>query len=866
MNFSNKDFVHFHCHSAYSRFDSLVKLSNFILEARKMGFPAISLTDHGNIMGWIKFLEECKATKTKKGVDIPYAPIKAILGCEFYLSRKMEIGQYDDKTQRQGMPKQNQPDGRKGNRHLNLYAMNFKGYQNLCTLSQRSWTKGFYFDPRIDIELLSEYSEGIMIGSACLSSVININLLNGNYEKAKKICGVFKEISNDNFFLEVMYHGIPEEKAIIPEIFKLSSDLKIPVVATNDCLVKNTFIHTLDGLKYIQDMKVGDFVFTHNKKYKKVKYFNERKINKNEYIYKIYGYIGSCALNITKNHPIYVGVKQLKKNKIVIVKNIWKKVEDLSTKDYLVIPKILPENIFRELDNNDNLFIDLTKYYNIKRISKKTFKENNQEYIYSGRCMDKNIRIPRYLKVNNDFLMILGLYLAEGHVALKSSQIQFGINIHEKKWENLIKRYFSQFGLNVERKISGSNGGGLSFRIVSGVFSKLFYKLCGCHSNNKKLPVLHGYQSFMGLWSKEKLLKILSVYVEGDGHEPSGRKPMMVASTSSRLINEISMILNSLDILSLPTVRLFQNGEIHKKWTHKNPNANFNNWNNLYCLHISGNNKFRFQNLLGRNIEWRGKGKQNYLETDEYYYVKIKKIEKIKHNGNVYNFEVDEDNSYIANHCIVHNCHYIKKSEASSQEVLMLMSTSKCIKDPKRLHFAYNEFYLKSANEMAKIFKHAPHCLYNSVELAERINTQDIEDNLFGGMRLPKFDIPKEFNNSYEYLDKLSWEGLEREGWGKSEKHIEALKKELYDVKIAKDHNNYDFATYFLIVMDYIAKAKELGVLTGAGRGSGYASVLLRCLGITYGLDPLDKNLGLIWERFLGFDEKKFILEKDFGF
>lgn len=445
MNFSNKDFVHMHTHSEYSKFDGLSKLSSLVLEARKMGFPAIALTDHGNIMGFIKFLEECKATKTKKGVDIPYKPIKAILGCEMYLSRKMEIGQYNDKTQRQGMPKQNQPDGRKGNRHINLYAMNFKGYQNLCTLSQRSWTKGFYFDPRIDIELLSEHSEGIMIGSACLSSVININLLNGNYEKAKKICGIFKDISNDNFFLEVMYHGIPEEKAIMPDIFKLSSDLKIPVVATNDC-------------------------------------------------------------------------------------------------------------------------------------------------------------------------------------------------------------------------------------------------------------------------------------------------------------------------------------------------------------------------------------------------------------------------------------HYIKKSEASSQEVLMLMSTSKCIKDPKRLHFAYNEFYLKSADEMFKIFKHVSHCLYNSVELAEKINTQDIEDNLFGGMRLPKFDIPKEFNNPYEYLGKLAWEGLEREGWGKSEKHIEALKKELYDVKIAKDHNNYDFSTYFLIVMDYVSKAKELGVLTGAGRGSGYASVLLRCLGITYGLDPLDQGLGLIWERFLGFDEKKFILEKDFGF
>ena len=444
MNYKNKDFVHFHCHSCCSRFDGLAKISNLVLEARKMGFCNLALTDHGNVMGLIEFIKECSLTKDKKDKPIPYPPIKAICGAEFYLSRKMEIGQYDDKKHKQGIPKQSQPDGRKGNRHINLYAMNFEGYQNLCTLSQKSWTEGFYFDPRIDIELLSKYSKGIMIGSACLSSVVNINLLYGNFDKAKKICGIFNEISNGNFFLEVMYHGLPEEKAIIPEIFKLSTDLSIPVVATNDV-------------------------------------------------------------------------------------------------------------------------------------------------------------------------------------------------------------------------------------------------------------------------------------------------------------------------------------------------------------------------------------------------------------------------------------HYIKKEDAMAQEVLIMMSSSKCIKDDKRIKFPYNEFYLKSADEMFKMFKHAPHCLSNSIEMANRVDDKDIVKNLFGGMRLPKFDIPKEFKNTYEYLNKLAWEGLEREGWGKSERHIEALKKELYDVQVAKDNNDYDFATYFLIVRDYILKAKELGILTGCGRGSGYASILLRCLEITYGLDPIDENLGLIWERFLGFSNSRFIKEKDFG-
>ena len=186
MTFSNKNFVHFHVHSEYSQFDGLAKINDLVLQARKMGFPALALTDHGNIMGWIKFLQQCRATKDRKGEDIPYAPIKPILGCEFYLSRRMDIGQNVEKRDTEVIKKY-QPDGRRGNRHLNLYAMNFEGYKNITRMSQRSYTDGFYYDPRIDIDLLSKHSEGVMCGSACLSSVINANLMYGRYNQAREI-------------------------------------------------------------------------------------------------------------------------------------------------------------------------------------------------------------------------------------------------------------------------------------------------------------------------------------------------------------------------------------------------------------------------------------------------------------------------------------------------------------------------------------------------------------------------------------------------------------------------------------------------------------------------------------------------------
>jgi len=207
--------------------------------------------------------------------------------------------------------------------------------------------------------------------------------------------------------------------------------------------------------------------------------------------------------------------------------------------------------------------------------------------------------------------------------------------------------------------------------------------------------------------------------------------------------------------------------------------------------------------------------------------------------------------------------HYIYDRQGESHEVLLCMSQGRCVKDPKRLSFGYHEFYLKSAEQMYKMFGSIPHVFSNSVAMAERIDTADIEKNLFGGMRLPHFEIPKEYSNAYDYLCKLAEEGMKRIGWDKSEEHVKALKMELEDVKVAYESNNYDFSTYFLIVRDYIQWSKEKGILVGCGRGSGYASVLLRCLDITYGVDPLEQ--GLLWERFLGFDDKIFVKESDFG-
>jgi DNA polymerase-3 subunit alpha len=429
MKKTNSDFVHMHCHTEFSAFDGLNKVKSLVKRAKEMGFPALAITDHGNIGGAIKFFQECRKKEDLKdgrqGVSI-----KPLLGCEFYVARS-----------RTAKSKADQPDGRKGNRHLILIAQNDVGYRNLCNLSQASYVEGFYSDARIDLDLLQKHSDGLICSSACLSSMVNSNLLHGRFDAALKAAGMLKDIFGERFFLEAMFHGLDEERMILPDILRLSEKLECRVVASNDC-------------------------------------------------------------------------------------------------------------------------------------------------------------------------------------------------------------------------------------------------------------------------------------------------------------------------------------------------------------------------------------------------------------------------------------HYPCPEDGKSQELLMCMSTSRCIKDERHISFPYHEFYLKSAEEMSLIFGSHPDMLHATVDLAEMVDDDSIA-SLFGGMRLPKYDVPQDFSGPHEYLEHLAWSGLASMGRAESQVHINRLRMELDDVKIAKLNNNYDFATYFLIVRDYINWAKSNGILTGCGRGSGFGSLLLRCIGITYGVDPLEHDL--LWERFLGFDNKRFVRASDFG-
>ena len=205
------EFVHLHNHSDYSLLDGAQKVEQLVSTIDDLNMDTVALTEHGNMFSVIPFYHQ-----TKK------AGVTPIIGCEVYVA----VGSRHDKKL--------QPGGGWGNNHLILLAQNYKGYRNLMKLVTIGYLEGFYYRPRIDMELLKEYSQGLICLSGCLKGEIPEKMLNGDYNGAKKAALQFSEIFPNNFYLELQNHGIPEEEANLNNMKKLSQDLNLPMVCTND--------------------------------------------------------------------------------------------------------------------------------------------------------------------------------------------------------------------------------------------------------------------------------------------------------------------------------------------------------------------------------------------------------------------------------------------------------------------------------------------------------------------------------------------------------------------------------------------------------------------------------------------------------
>ncbi|MBR2401589.1 MAG: DNA polymerase III subunit alpha, partial [Lachnospiraceae bacterium] len=204
-------FAHLHVHTEFSLLDGSNKITEYVKRVKELGMDSAAITDHGVMYGVIDFYRAAKD-----------AGVKPIIGCEVYVAP----GSRFDKELTGGEDRYH---------HLVLLAENNVGYANLMKIVSKGFTEGYYYRPRVDMEVLREYHEGIIALSACLAGEIPRYIIKGFYEEAKKSALKLQECFGvGNFFLELQDHGIPEQKTVNTALLKMSNELCIPLVATND--------------------------------------------------------------------------------------------------------------------------------------------------------------------------------------------------------------------------------------------------------------------------------------------------------------------------------------------------------------------------------------------------------------------------------------------------------------------------------------------------------------------------------------------------------------------------------------------------------------------------------------------------------
>lgn len=228
-------FVHLHLHSEYSLLDGAARINDAVKRASEMQMPALAITDHGVMFGTVDFYKACKK-----------AGIKPVLGCEVYVAPRS----MDDRT----------PKIDDNLSHLVLLAENEEGYRNLLNLVSMAFIRGFYYKPRVDKELLSEHSRGLIALSGCIAGEVSARILAGENEKARQAAGDYRDIFGpENFFLELQDHGFAEQRKVNREMLKIHKEMNIPLVVTNDVhYVRRGDAETQDVLLAIQTGKSVD--------------------------------------------------------------------------------------------------------------------------------------------------------------------------------------------------------------------------------------------------------------------------------------------------------------------------------------------------------------------------------------------------------------------------------------------------------------------------------------------------------------------------------------------------------------------------------------------------------------------------------
>jgi PHP domain/Bacterial DNA polymerase III alpha NTPase domain/LAGLIDADG-like domain len=832
-------FEHLHRHSDSSLLDGMALVSEYAEYSKAVNQQYLCITDHG-VLGAVP---EQVSESEKHGLT-------PIFGIELYVNPMQPKSDCREDTAnfRKNLPEDQQKKFDKSN-HLLAIAYNNEGYKNLVRLSSWAWRYGFYKRPRVNHEILQQHKNGIIFTSTCAASEIATAFL-ANQDDQEGFDMIEKYISmfgKEHFRLELMMLDYKPQKPYDAFLLRAHDKYHIPLIVTQDCFVANTLVLTSSGYKTIDHIVAGDMVYTHKNRWREVEIVASRKLKDGESVYRVKARAGTYAYESTGKHKVYTAKKE---GDIWVFD--WVKVEKLvPKKDYLVLPKINPDDVFASnpLENIDILpFLDSYDYQHGAHYE--TSNKGNMacrlQYLpetgnfvsYKDWTRSCITSIPRYLTVDDDLLKIIGWYMAEGWSEKKSNQVGFAFHENERSVAEWVVSYFARFGIT--SKIYKVSENGIAVRFSSVVFNRFFGQLCGFGANNKHLPYPDKC-TWIGKWDRQQIAVILSCYWEGDGS--TNGENSKFNSTSKTCIFEIATIFNALGMPSLPS-REDNSGK---------------NWKDCWHLNFSSDRHealHRFFN--GGNVSqpsgfWKDLGSSWGLVVD--------KVDVVPYEGLVYDMQVAEDHSYTANLYNVSNCHFCKREHSKYQQLMLMMQNGRTIQEIDLMiasgaddifELQDTNLWMKSEDELNEKWESdfqeiIDYELYkqskaNTVEICRLASGVEIDKSI----KLP--ELPQQNTLLLEEIKK----GFFERNVPRDKIRLERVKME-YELITKKG-----FASYFLIEQMMVKEAMricpeicgfdDISVARGPGRGSVGGSLVAYLLDL-HDLDPIEHDLP--FERFL---------------
>lgn len=842
-------FEHLHRHSDFSLLDGFARVSEYAEYQKEINQKFLCITDHG-VMGAIPQ----QVAEAEKHNLFP------LFGVEFYvnpmqpkLNSRAESAEFRKNLGDELLQKKFDK-----SHHLLAIAYNDVGYSNLVRLTSWAWIHGFYRRPRINHEILMQHKEGIVFTSTCGNSEIANAFMGGRivdeerttnpdkpkykvvYDEDAGMAMVEKYMAmfGEHFYLELMMLDWVQQRPYNEFLIRAHDKYHIPLILSQDCFVAGTLVLTDFGFKKIEDIVIGDRVLTHKNRWRSVEVTGSRPVRADETVYRVSTEAGTFAYEATGNHEVYVSFVEDNQWRFD-----WVRTENLiSGQHHLTLPKIQQHDIFsdKDLDELDLMdFIDSSQYQfgtDYKSSNKGNmgcclqFNEETQEFVsYRGWNRANKTVVPRKFKINEDFLKVLGWFIAEGWAEKKSNQVGFALHSDEQHVADMLIKYFDQFG--IKSKIYKVSENGIAIRFSSVVFNRIFGKMCGFGANNKHLPMPDG-KSWMKNWSRKQISVILREYWKGDGSNGPLNNGLIFASTSKRLIYEISCVFNACGVVSLPCE------EKAKKET----------WSNKFYVSYSGTRGDQVVEFL-LNGECNSFCHRDVIDLGEYYVVPVRSVVALpQEERTVYCFQVEEDHSFTAGLYAVSNCHYCRKEHSQNQRLMLMQQNKRTLAEVEAMiangeaddifELQDTNLWLKSEDELNsmwefnfqssidyELFKQAK---ANTVKIAEFAKNVQIDR----GIKLPK--IPD--------ADTVLWEeilkGFKQRGCPKTPTYIKRIREE-YDLITEKG-----FASYFIIQKMMVDEARRKSPeIMGFGDGSEAVGPGRGCL---HPLTPIRLENGIV--------------------